>query len=60
MDRLPTIYNPFSTSLVDGQYVRTPFPGNKIPAINFDPVAQKLMDFYPAPNRPGNALDRSE
>ncbi len=53
---LATIYNPFSTRFVNGQYVRTPFPGNKIPASLFDPVAQKLLQYYPDPNRPGDAL----
>ena len=53
---LATIYDPFSTKLVNGQYTRTPFANNKIPAIDLDPVALKLMSYYPAPNRPGNAL----
>jgi hypothetical protein len=51
-----TIYNPFSTTLANGQYVRTPFANNKIPASLLDPVALKLMSYYPAPNRPGNTL----
>ncbi len=53
---LAVIYNPFSTALVNGQYVRTAFAGNKIPSIDLDPVAQKLLAYYPQPNRPGNAL----
>lgn len=51
-----TIYNPFSTQLVNGQYVRTAFSGNMIPASLLNPVALKLLSYYPAPNRPGNAL----
>jgi hypothetical protein len=53
---LAVIYNPFTTTLVNGQYVRTPFPGNMIPSTLLDPVALKLMPYYPNPNRPGNAL----
>ena len=53
---LAVIYNPFTTTLVNRQYVRTPFPGNMIPSTLLDPVALKLMPYYPNPNRPGNAL----
>jgi hypothetical protein len=27
-----------------------PFPGNTIPSYRLDPIAQKLLEFYPAPN----------
>lgn len=53
---LATIYNPFTTRLVNGQYVRDPFPGNVIDPRFFDPVAANLLKYYPAPNRPGNSL----
>jgi hypothetical protein len=36
----------------NGNCTRTPFPGNKIPLDRLDPVAQKIMSFYPAPNVP--------
>jgi hypothetical protein len=52
---LAVIYNPFTTRSVNGQFVRVPFAGNKIPASLLDPVAMKLMNYYPAPNRPGDA-----
>ena len=29
------------------------FPGNRIPASRFDPIAQRLMQYYPLPNRSG-------
>ena len=32
------------------QYARAPFPLNRIPASLLDPVAQKALGFYPAPN----------
>ncbi len=50
------VYNPFSTQFVNGQYVRTPFSGNKIPTNLISPVAAKLLNFYPQPNRPGDPL----
>jgi hypothetical protein len=53
---LATIYNPFTTQFANGQYVRTAFPGNIIPPSLFDPVAVKLLSYFPAPNRPGDAL----
>jgi hypothetical protein len=34
----------------DGTYVRTPFPGNRIPADHINAIAAKLAKFYPAPN----------
>ncbi|MGH9614542.1 MAG: TonB-dependent receptor [Bryobacteraceae bacterium] len=32
---------------------RQPFPGNVIPADRLNPIAQKLLNFFPAPNQPG-------
>ena len=56
-DGSPTIiYNPFTTRLQNGNFVRDPFPNNRIPPDMLDPVAVKLMNFFPAPNRPGNPL----
>ncbi|MBL8173590.1 MAG: TonB-dependent receptor [Bryobacterales bacterium] len=45
-----TIYNPFGASLVNGDPVRTPFPGNVIPASMISPVARAVTSFMPAPN----------
>ncbi len=53
---LSTIFNPFTTQLVNGQYVRTVFPGNVITPSLLNPVALKLLNYYPLPNRPGNAI----
>ncbi|MEK7407234.1 MAG: TonB-dependent receptor [Acidobacteriota bacterium] len=44
------IYDPYSTR-PDGS--RTPIPGNRIPAAQIDPVAQKVLAYYPAPSAPG-------
>ncbi|MBI2688781.1 MAG: TonB-dependent receptor [Acidobacteria bacterium] len=45
------IYDPFSVAMVNGAPTRTPFTGNIIPATRQDPVAQKIMPFWPTPNR---------
>lgn len=53
------IYDPTTTVPAPGapnQYVRIPFPGNIIPASRIDPIASKLIEYYPMPNTPGNAL----
>ena len=36
-----------------------PFPGNQIPRNRFDPIALKLLEFYPEPNIPGAGLSRN-
>lgn len=50
------IYDPLSTRLgPDGRtFLRTPFPGNLIPAGRINAVASKVASFYPAPTVPGN------
>lgn len=47
---LPPIFDP-ATQDASGQ--RTQFPGNIIPASRLDPVAQRILQLYPAPNREG-------
>jgi Carboxypeptidase regulatory-like domain len=56
--KLVTIYNPFSTRpnpSNSAQYIRDPFPGNVIPQNLLDPVAQKIIAYYPMPNTTGSA-----
>jgi hypothetical protein len=48
----PTIYQPSTRGTVGGP--STPFPNNVIPAGEADPVAVKLLSYYPLPNLPGN------
>ncbi|HEY3936171.1 MAG TPA: TonB-dependent receptor [Bryobacteraceae bacterium] len=51
---LGTLFDPATTqSIGNGQYVRTPFAGNIIPANRLDPNAVKLLSLYPAPTGPG-------
>ncbi len=47
------IYDPQSTATVNGQTVRTPFPGNVIPASRMDPISHAVAQLYPAPNVAG-------
>jgi hypothetical protein len=44
------IYDPYSTR-ADGS--RTPIPGNRIASSQLDPVAVKLLSYYPAPSGAG-------
>ena len=53
------IYDPKSTTLVNGTYTRKAFPNNIIPADSIDPVAKKLLRFWPAPNAQGTADGRN-
>jgi hypothetical protein len=46
------IFDPASTTTVNGALVRTAFPGNIIPANRFDPAAAKIMALFPATNQP--------
>jgi outer membrane receptor protein involved in Fe transport len=48
-----TIYDPQTTTVVNDQAVRTPFPGNIIPTDRFDTIAHNMLLLYPAPNVPG-------
>lgn len=41
------LYDPLSTGLVNGQYTRTPIPGNIIPPSRIDPVALKFISLNP-------------
>ncbi len=49
------IYDPFSTKVdpATGAVTRTAFPGNKIPASRFDPLAANLLSSFWDPNNPG-------
>lgn len=55
---LYTIYNPFTTrpDPATGGFLRDPFPGNTIPSSMFDPVASKLLQYFPNPNLLGDPI----
>jgi len=47
------IYDPNSTfqnPALQNRWDRLPFPDNRIPAGRINPIAKKLVDFFPAPN----------
>ena len=48
------IYDPATTRNVGGQWLRDPFPLNRIPTTRIDPVALKVLGFDPwqLPNKP--------
>ena len=53
------IYDPSTTAAnpSGSGYVRSVFAGNVIPTSRLDPVSQKMLQFYPTPNRtPTNAF----
>src|SRR5579872_57316 len=50
------IYDPSTTRLVNGAYVRDPYPGNIIPGSQLDPVGLKMASYYPLPNQPASNL----
>ncbi|HZS52198.1 MAG TPA: carboxypeptidase regulatory-like domain-containing protein [Bryobacterales bacterium] len=54
--QLITIYDP-TTTVPDpsnpGRFIRSAFPGNKIPADRINLVGQNILSYYPQPNLPG-------
>jgi hypothetical protein len=60
--QLIVIYDPFSTvsdPSNPGHFLRTPFTGNIIPVSRIDPVAAKLLTYYPSPNLPGDRFTQT-
>jgi hypothetical protein len=53
------VFDPFTTrpNPAGAGFVRDVFPNNIIPASRFDPTGKALADRYPAPTRPGTALN---
>jgi hypothetical protein len=47
------IYDPYSTRLVSGAQVRTPYVNNKMPLTAMDPVALAVQKLMPVANLPG-------
>jgi hypothetical protein len=53
---LRVVYDPLTSRVVNGVQVRDPFPGNKIPANRWDPVAAQLLGGLWMPNNAGDDL----
>lgn len=49
------IYDPTTTTASGSGYIRSPFPGNKIPANRIDAAAANVAKYFPAPNTAGAA-----
>lgn len=53
-------FNPAaSVSESNLQYLRDPFPSNRIPTVRIDPVASALAAYYPDPNSTAGPFDRN-
>jgi hypothetical protein len=48
-----TIYDPTTERIINGVRYRDPYPNNIIPPEKLDPVALKIQQYIPPPNRPG-------
>lgn len=57
-----TMYDPFSTRANPNGagFIRDAFSGNQIPASRFDPIALKVMKFYPTANTPATGLTNNQ
>ncbi len=54
------VYDPFTTTpAAGGRFTRQPIAGNIIPASRLDPVAVKMMQYWPLPNQPGTSEGRN-
>ena len=51
-----TIYDPATAQLVNGRVVRTPFPGNIIPANRINPIAQNVLQLLSAAEPAGRRV----
>jgi len=45
-----TIYDPSTGAMVNGAFVRQPFPGNMIPLNRINPIAKSILGYEAAPN----------
>lgn len=48
------VYDPLTTKANAGQYTRTPFAGNVIPANRIESISRKLIEYFPQPNTAGD------
>ena len=52
--RVIPVYDPASTTIVNGQISRTQFPGNMIPVNQISPISNTVMKYVPDPTLPRN------
>lgn len=53
------LFDPATGVLNGGKVVRQPFTGNVVPQSRWNPIAVKLLNYFPSPNQPGK-LDGSQ
>jgi len=53
---LAILYDAFTTRRAGTGFVRDPLASNRVPRDRMDPVAVKLLPYWPEPNVPGNPL----
>src|SRR5262249_13815958 len=52
------IYDPFTIApSPNGRFSRQPLAGNIIPTSRINPIAAKIVSYYPAPNQPGQNVE---
>lgn len=55
--QLIQIFDPFTARLQpNGRYFRDPLAGNMVPAARQNPIAPKVLTYYPVANRPGDPV----
>jgi hypothetical protein len=47
------IYDPLTTTLTNGQYIRQPFQNNIVPSNRINPIGKALINDFPLPNLTG-------
>jgi hypothetical protein len=47
-----------AVTLTNLQFVRTPFPGNRVPRARMNPIALRVLNDIPAPNQEGDPITR--
>lgn len=58
--KLFAIYNPYDTYTSGGKVLRRAFPNNVIPASMQDPIARKVMEYFPQPNSDGRPFTHAQ
>ncbi|HEX4748560.1 MAG TPA: TonB-dependent receptor [Bryobacteraceae bacterium] len=53
------LYNPYSTTTVNGVTTRAPFANNVIPTSMLNPVSLAILQYYPLPNTAGTATGQN-
>jgi len=53
------IFDPATAQFVNGRVVRSPFQTNVIPTGRINPIAAKVLSYYPLPNQAGDAQGRN-